>query len=663
MIDNSNSRLRGVGGRLACFFSSNQGITYLGLLLFAVILLAEAWLHEDAFITLRTVDNFISGYGLRYNIIERVQTFTHPLWMFALVIPYAITKDPLISATFLSVVTSILALYLLLHYLTDTLTAKIAALLILISSRPYIDYGTAGLENPMSHLLLVAFYAIYFTRSVSIRSLFYLALLASLAGVNRLDTLLLYIPPLIIYTLRVRDRKAIKALFLGAMPLLAWTLFSLVYYGFPVPNSAYAKLNTHIAPVDLFIQGGYYYKDLLLRDPMSLLTIAASLLVTFYERNRFRLAIAAGLILYLLYILRIGGDYMSGRFFTVPLLAATVLLVRTEWLNTLSRRSSLVLLGMILAAGFLSANPVLLPIENDRRTREERGITDERLYYDSHTGLLANLFGKASLEEQWMARSGIDARETGESIMFRGGIGLAGYFAGHQVQVVDSLALSDVLLARLPVGNPKYWRIGHFKRVNPAGFKDSKRSGANELTDPQLAMFYDILQGITQDPILDWQRLASIWKINMGQYDNLLDADQYILQQLRPLDPKSLCREDVDRPAITDQCVRDIPHQGFRIDFHELQRAAAIEFALDANYDYEFVFLHEDIEIGRLNDSTPGASDELVIRRIEVPEAVSLTGFDALYFRPKFIGLDPENPRVVGQVTLRNETETAPDQS
>jgi hypothetical protein len=43
-----------------------------------------AWIVEDAFITLRTVDNFIHGYGLRWNIAERVQTYTHPLSMFAL---------------------------------------------------------------------------------------------------------------------------------------------------------------------------------------------------------------------------------------------------------------------------------------------------------------------------------------------------------------------------------------------------------------------------------------------------------------------------------------------------------------------------------------------------------------------------------------------------
>src|ERR1700756_4952216 len=62
--------------------------------LFAIELLRTAWLCDDAYITLRTVDNLVSGYGLRWNVAERVQTYTHPLWMLALTLPYALTREP-----------------------------------------------------------------------------------------------------------------------------------------------------------------------------------------------------------------------------------------------------------------------------------------------------------------------------------------------------------------------------------------------------------------------------------------------------------------------------------------------------------------------------------------------------------------------------------------
>src|SRR5688572_6670524 len=58
-----------------------------GLLLAFCILVVvrNAWLCEDAFITLRVVENAVQGLGLRWNPLERVQVYTHPLWMFALI--------------------------------------------------------------------------------------------------------------------------------------------------------------------------------------------------------------------------------------------------------------------------------------------------------------------------------------------------------------------------------------------------------------------------------------------------------------------------------------------------------------------------------------------------------------------------------------------------
>jgi hypothetical protein len=57
---------------------------------FALALGLSAWLCDDAYITLRTVANFCHGLGLTWNPDERVQTYTHPLWMLAL-------GDPLLA--------------------------------------------------------------------------------------------------------------------------------------------------------------------------------------------------------------------------------------------------------------------------------------------------------------------------------------------------------------------------------------------------------------------------------------------------------------------------------------------------------------------------------------------------------------------------------------
>ena len=54
------------------------------MIIFFIALLKSAWLSDDAQITLRVVLNFVHGYGPVFNIGERVQAYTHPLWFFIL---------------------------------------------------------------------------------------------------------------------------------------------------------------------------------------------------------------------------------------------------------------------------------------------------------------------------------------------------------------------------------------------------------------------------------------------------------------------------------------------------------------------------------------------------------------------------------------------------
>ena len=63
------------------------------LALFSILYLFSAWVADDAYITFRTIENFHHGYGLRWNTIERVQSYTHPLWMFNLLIGKYIIND------------------------------------------------------------------------------------------------------------------------------------------------------------------------------------------------------------------------------------------------------------------------------------------------------------------------------------------------------------------------------------------------------------------------------------------------------------------------------------------------------------------------------------------------------------------------------------------
>lgn len=122
-------------------------------LLYAGVVFRTAWLAEDAFITFRTVDNFINGYGLTWNIGERVQAYTHPLWMFLVSACYFATREISLTTMFLSLAVSSTAVWIFVRNVADSAWAALGVLVI-IASRAFIDYSTSGLENPLTHLLL-----------------------------------------------------------------------------------------------------------------------------------------------------------------------------------------------------------------------------------------------------------------------------------------------------------------------------------------------------------------------------------------------------------------------------------------------------------------------------------------------------------------------------
>ena len=59
------------------------------------------WVDEDAFINLRIIDNLLAGHGLVFNLGERVEVNSDPLWLFTLTAFHEIL--PFIAIEWLSV--------------------------------------------------------------------------------------------------------------------------------------------------------------------------------------------------------------------------------------------------------------------------------------------------------------------------------------------------------------------------------------------------------------------------------------------------------------------------------------------------------------------------------------------------------------------------------
>jgi arabinofuranosyltransferase len=504
-------------------------------LAYAFIIIRNAWISDDAYITFRTIENFVSGNGLVYNPGVRVQAFTHPLWFFVLSTAYSIlVKLVGISwesglhflTLFLSIILSCATFFLILRRIAgNNFISLCLCASPLLLSRAFIDYSTSGLENPLTHFLLALFLWKFLEESPDT---LVLGFLAGLITLNRLDMFLIVAPALgyILFTKRTRLWKNVLYILIGFLPVILWELFSLYYYGFLFPNTAYAKLNTGISTKLLVEQGVDYFINSLNWDPITLFAIACASIMVVFQREKKRLFLLSGLILYLAYIIYIGGDFMSGRFLSAAVVVSAVLLAYSRFVIT--PRYQMVGLAALVVFGVFSSrstlnNPYLPELLDDPYGKSDaNGITDERLWYFDEYGLLTRGVRKSDVGSPYAGNRWVYSGT--KRIVFVNTLGIKGYMAGPNTSFVDEYALADPLLARLPVYDPVFWRIGHFSRVLPKGYMETLEEGTIQISDPNLAKYYEKLSFIITGPLWNWDRIVEIWKFNTGQYDYLVNA-------------------------------------------------------------------------------------------------------------------------------------------
>ena len=503
------------------------------LLAYAWLAWATAWLSDDAFISLRTAANWLDGYGLTWNVDERVQTSTHPLWLFALTAAHGLSGEPFYSALYLSWAVSCAAVAVLLFAMPGALAEKLFSVLVLGFSRAFVDFSSSGLENPLTHLSIAAFACVYFAWPPSARRTTALASIVGLCAVNRLDTLLLFAPALATCVSRPQLTRDLARLSWSALPIALWEAFSIIYYGFPFPNTAYAKLTQGAASdVSRFADGTGYLADSLAVDPLTLCAIAGCVAIAARKRDARRLWLLAGAGLYVGYSVSIGGDFMSGRFFAAPLFLSICCLATSDWLQFGTERAALAVLAVALV--LLGSTPPPFTGADfgavEAKDPHLRGaIHDERAMFFQISSLRnARRMNPSRSDHPW-ARIGKRLKteavaDPSSRVRVVDAIGYAGYYAGPGVHLVDHWALADALLARLPA---VLGRFGHYPRVIPRGYLASLRSGHNRIADDKLARYYDQLALVLRDPLWSARRLRAIWRLNTGAYDDLLDGYAY----------------------------------------------------------------------------------------------------------------------------------------
>ncbi len=623
--------------------ASNRLLVGFAVLLFAAAATARAWVSDDAYITFRTVVNFVEGYGLTWNPGERVQVYTHPLWMFLMSGAYAVTREIHFTSMFFSLILSVAAVWGYTRRLAVSSLSAFFGVLALTLSKAYVDFSTSGLENPLANLLLVLFVWQLLTLSVepSPRRLAALSFVASLGMLTRLDLVLIFAPALLLVFWRQRSRGTLFAFALGQLPLALWEMFSLFYYGLPLPNTFYAKLNTGIPQVELTRQGFLYLLNSLEFDPLTPLLIAVGAGAAFALKDRRALALALGMGLYLVYVVRIGGDFMSGRFLAAPLLIAVILITRFDF-ERLSPQGVLLPFVIVLAVGFSAPQATLdfkdptlrLPPEEHV---DSRGISDERLNYAPFTGLFAASRHTQLPSHVWAWQGVRDAgRERTFAVKFA--IGFYGFNAGRQIHVVDQLALADPLLARLPAARILDWRIGHFIRHLPDGYTQTYDFGVNRIKDPDLAQLYEKISLITRGPLVSRARLVEIFKLNTGQYDHLVDWEAYRYPEMLEKQHGEGLRTPKPPETPSDDSSNTLfGPSGLIISLQETTHAPTLELTLDSDDAYRIIYLHAGEVVASQNLSAPQFPEGgLALHILAAPPEAVATGYDQIQVFPIF---------------------------
>jgi len=499
---------------------------------------------------------------------------------------------------------------------------------VLYCSKAFVTYSVSGLENPLTHLFLAVFVLVYLRTVRSNRHGFLLAFIVSLSMLNRLDTLLLFLPALSILAWRVRrSPRGAGWLLAGFVPIVLWEAFSIIYYGFPFPNTAYAKLATGIPLGERTAQGVIYLIDSVQRDPVSLASIGTAIVLVFSARRWELLPFAGGVLLHLAYVVSMGGDFMSGRFLSAPLLLAAILLARG--VPRLPRHWGIVPAALVLLFGLFSLLPRGFPTGAQNI---KTGITDERAYYSSSSLLGAQR--NTPMPTHGYALKGRELASQAPLVHVTGTVGLMGFFGGPDVHIVDQAGLADPLLARLPPVSRQAWRPGHFWRTLPDGYLETVR-GENALTDPDLARYYDHLRLITRGALFDSNRWRAIRDMNLGRLDHLVDRSWYRFPDREIVSLASFAsRKDTTAPGDSVRTVRVKEGGMVVVDLDGISNASRVEVITERDDDYLLILLRDRREVARLTLERRAGLKGTESHRIDLPEAVAASGYDEVRVAP-----------------------------
>lgn len=475
---------------------------------------SRRWMSDDGLIVLRTVRNILAGNGPVFNIGERVEANTSTLWQYLIVafswVPGMRLED---VAMWLALIFTVIA----------AVVGTIAAgrlwgqhmvlpfgIIIYLALPPARDFATSGLEWGLSLAWLAVWFALlvrWAEDSERTSALYWLAFWAGLSWLVRPE-LALYggLTGVLLLALNRRNWRRIGGILAAALPLPgAYEIFRMGYYGLLTPHTAVAKSASESA----WRTGAVYVWDTMRPYGLWLpLIVAFGFGAWFVYQRAGKQALVAILAfgcgaLHLIYVVKVGGDFMHGRMVLLPLFAMLlpVMAVPLTVVTGVATTGLVIWAGLVIQRshdlGFdpFDKNPITLTIVDEREfwtavlLRESGNppryaedflasdmmtnwtdVWDKALIDDSRTAALSLILVQEDPNVfQWEPRS----RMTGEDAQtdlgqmpitaYHVNLGMTGMNASLDARVLDSVGLTTPLAARQP--REPGGRIGHDKHL------------------------------------------------------------------------------------------------------------------------------------------------------------------------------------------------------
>lgn len=408
-----------------------------GTILLAILALWGAWdrrwIADDGLIVLRTVRNILAGNGPVFNVGERVEANTSTLWTYVITAAAWVTRAPLeylalLLAMIFFVGAAVFAYLGAARLHAGAVVLLPAGVLAYLAIPPARDFATSGLESSMvlCWIAMLWWLGLGWARArdengaASAPRVLFLAFVAGLAPLVRPEMAILGLAFLIYVLVVTRGwrMRALVAVAAGVVPV-GYQVFRMAYYGVPYPNTAVAKDAAGAKWAEGADYIGNTVNPYLLWIPLALLLVAGILAfvtrpatvggealpdgdaapedeVTESRRGP-RVGVVVGIfvafgLFLLLYVWRVGGDFMHGRMvlpvvFTLLLPVAGIPLRRgggTRRVPVVAGVMAVLWGGVaVWAVAAVAANPLgSESIEIDART----GIVDERAFWTHYTG-------------------------------------------------------------------------------------------------------------------------------------------------------------------------------------------------------------------------------------------------------------------------------------